>query len=195
MTYIFLLDRDLHNFADENTISAVSETISELVDSLTSKSNLAIDWFDSNSMIVNPDKFAAFVLTKSGQDTSETQISLKDNCITSENTVILLCIKIDCRLSFEKHVSKLCQAVASKLYAVKRLRPYIMNEKTGKIVIHSFVSCHFNYCPLVWYFATAKELQSLKISKKELYDSSLMITYRVHVPNFGGVRVRGQVWR
>ena len=75
MTYIFLLDRDLHNFADENTISAVSETIPELVDSLTSKSNLAIDWFDSNSKIVNPDKFTAFVLTKSGQHKSASKIT------------------------------------------------------------------------------------------------------------------------
>ena len=40
---LFLLDRDFHNFADDNTISAVSETIPELVDSLTSNSNLAID--------------------------------------------------------------------------------------------------------------------------------------------------------
>ena len=54
-----LLDRDLHNFADDDTICAVSETIPELVDSLTSKSNSAIDWFNSDSMIVNPDKFKA----------------------------------------------------------------------------------------------------------------------------------------
>ena len=34
----FLLDKDLLNFADDNTVSAVSETIPELVDSLTRKS-------------------------------------------------------------------------------------------------------------------------------------------------------------
>ena len=53
-------------------------------------------------MIVNPDKFKAIVLTKSGQDTFGIQISLKDHCITSEDTVTLLGIKIDSRLSFEK---------------------------------------------------------------------------------------------
>ena len=107
----FLLDRDLHNFADDSTISAVSETILELVDSLTSKSN------NSNSMTVNPDKFKAIALTKSGQDTSGIQINLKDHCITSENTATLLGIKIDSRLSFEKHASKLCKTAASKLNA------------------------------------------------------------------------------
>ena len=83
-------------------------------------SNLAIDWFNSNSIIVNPDKFKAIVLTVSGQDTSGIQISLKDHCITLENTVTLLGIKIDSRLSFEKHVSKLCKTAASKLNALKR---------------------------------------------------------------------------
>ena len=66
-------------------------------------------------MIVNPDKFKATVLTKSGQDSSGIHINLKDHCITLENTVTLLGIKIDSRLSFEKHVSKLCKTAASKL--------------------------------------------------------------------------------
>ena len=101
----FLLDRDLYNCADDNAISAVSETIPELVDSLTRKSK--IDWFNSNSRIFNPDKFEAIVLSKSGQDTSGIQISLNDHCIISENTVTRLGIKIDSRFSFEKHVSKL----------------------------------------------------------------------------------------
>ena len=157
-----VLQKDLHNFADDNTISAVSETIPELVDLLTTKSNLAIDWFNTNSMIVNPDKFKAIVLTKSRQDTSGIPINLKEHCITSENTVTLLSITIDCRLSLEKHVSELCKTAASQLNALKRLRPYILEEKTRKILIQSFVLSHFNYYPLVWYFTTAKQLQKIE---------------------------------
>ena len=157
-----VLQKDLHNFADDNTISAVGETIPELVDLLTTKSNLAIDWFITNSMIVNPDKFKAIVLTKSRQDTSGIPINLKEHCITSENTVTLLGIKIDCRSSFEKHVSELCKTAASQLNALKRLRSYILEEKTRKILIQSFVLSHFNYCPLVWYFTTAKQLQKIE---------------------------------
>ena len=128
MTYFSSVDKDLHNFAKDNTISAVSDIIPELVDSLTSKSSLAVDWFNSYSMNVNPDKFKAIGLTKSGKNTSGIQISLKDHCITSKNTITLLGIKIDCRLSFKKHVSKLYKTAASKLNALKRLRPYIISE-------------------------------------------------------------------
>ena len=65
-------------------------------------------------------------------------------------------------MSFEKHVSELCKTAASQLNALKRLRPYILEEKTRKILIQSFVLSHFNYCPLVWYFTTAKQLQKIE---------------------------------
>ena len=70
-------------------------------------------------MIVNPAKFKAIIWTKSGHDTYGIQISLKDHCITSEDAVTLLGIKIDSRLSFKKHVSKICITVASKQNALK----------------------------------------------------------------------------
>ena len=114
----YLLQNDLHNFADDNTISAVSQTISDLTHLLAFKSNLAIDWFRWNSMIVNPDKFKAIVLTKARQDTSGISINLRDHCITSEESVSLLGITIDCRLSFDKHVSTLCRKAASQLSAL-----------------------------------------------------------------------------
>ena len=91
----YLLQNNLHNFADDNTISAVGSTIPDLVDLLTEKSNLAIDWFHANSMIVNPDKFKAIVLTKSKQDTSGIPIGLRGHCIDSQNTVTLSGITID----------------------------------------------------------------------------------------------------
>ena len=165
----YLLQNDLHNFEDDNTISAVGSTIPDLVDSLTEKSNLSIDWFHTNSMIVNPDKCKAIVLTKSKQDTSGIPIGLRGHCIDSQNTVTLLGITIDCKLSFKKHVSGLCKTAASQLNALKRLRPYITHEKARKMLIQSFVFSHFNYCPLVWYFTTAKQLQKIeKIQERAL---------------------------
>ena len=85
-------------------------------------------------MIVNPDKFKAIVFTKSKQDTSGERIGLRGHCIDSQNTVTLLGITIDCKLSFEKHVSGLCKTAASQLNAMKRLRPYITHEKNSKNV-------------------------------------------------------------
>ena len=56
----YVLQSDLHNFADNNTISAISDTVSDLVNSLTDKANKAVDWFHVNKMIVNLSKILVF---------------------------------------------------------------------------------------------------------------------------------------
>ena len=58
-----VLQSDLHNFADDSTTSAISDTVSDLVNSLTDKANMAVDWYHVNNMIVNPEKFKAILLT------------------------------------------------------------------------------------------------------------------------------------
>ena len=62
--FFFVSDVSLQNFADDNTLSAFAETILEMIDVLQSGSEIIIDWFKNNKMIVNPDKFQAILLDK-----------------------------------------------------------------------------------------------------------------------------------
>ena len=158
----YILQSDLYNFADDNTIATIADTLSELISSLTFKSGLAIDWFEHNSMIVNPDKFKAIILSKSKHDTSGISLTLGNQNITTQKSVTLPGVTIDCELSFDKHVSGLCKTASSRLNALKRLRPIISSGKTRKILVHAFVLAHFNNCPLVWYYNTAKQLDKME---------------------------------
>ena len=44
----FLLGSDLHNFADDNTVTAVAETIQDLINSLEVKTSNATEWMKDN---------------------------------------------------------------------------------------------------------------------------------------------------
>ena len=55
---------ELHNFADDNTITSAENTLYELIQKLETESQTAINWFKSNEMIVNPDKFQAITINK-----------------------------------------------------------------------------------------------------------------------------------
>ena len=55
--FFFVVLASLYNFADDNTLSAFATTIPELIKILESESEVFIDWFKVNKMIVNPDKF------------------------------------------------------------------------------------------------------------------------------------------
>ena len=99
----FSLQEYLHNFADDNTVSAIADSLQALLEVLTEKANTAIDWFQFNDMIVNPGKFKVILLPKNKRNTSEYAIVLTGHEIKTQESVTLLGVTIDYKLSFEKH--------------------------------------------------------------------------------------------
>ena len=88
--------------------------------------------------------------------------------INSESSVLLLGFKIDSKLNFDKHTSKLCNKSAGQLSALNRLNRYLGFEGK-KILINSFIYGHFNYCPLVWHFCSKNSLNKIEnIQKRAL---------------------------
>ena len=52
--FYFILLATAHNFANDNTLACVSKTIQELIGSLGSECEVALNWFNENKLIVNP---------------------------------------------------------------------------------------------------------------------------------------------
>ena len=83
------------------------------------------------------------------------KFQIDNNEIESENSVTFLGITIDDRLSFDDHISKLCNKASMQINAILRLKKY-MNQKEFEVVLNSFMYSNFNYCPLVWHLSTNK---------------------------------------
>ena len=62
--FYFINDSSLYNYADDNTLSYVSNDVDTLVSTLEKDSLILIDWFTSNQMKANPDKFQAISIGK-----------------------------------------------------------------------------------------------------------------------------------
>ena len=115
-------------------------------------------------MIVNPEKFQAIVVKRNTKMKDSYPLNINDLTINYENSVKLLGIEIDNRLSFEKHVSTLCNKASNQLNAIGRIQKF-MGSKEKEVLFDSFVYSNFNYCPLVWHFCSYKSLY--KIEKKQ----------------------------
>ena len=63
----------------------------------------------------------------------------------------LLGVQIDGTLSFDNHISKLCQKASNKLYALGRISPY-MDQRKLRTLIRALITSQFQYCPLIWMF-------------------------------------------
>ena len=120
-----LLTQNLHNFADDNTITEIGETVQELINLLHVKTEKAINWLDLSNMISNPDKFKAIILSKEKLNTTDITFNFKGQNISAKEEVDLLGITIDNKLTFETHISSLCCKAAGQLNALKRLNYYI----------------------------------------------------------------------
>ena len=119
-------------------------------------------------MIVNPEKFQAIVVKRNAKMKDSYPLNINDLTINYENSVKLLGIEIDNRLSFEKHVSTLCNKASNKLNAIGRIQKF-MGFKENEVLLDSFVYSNFNYCPLVWHFCSSKSLSKIeKIQERAL---------------------------
>ena len=85
----------------------------------------------------------------------------------------MLGVHIDSKLSFDSHVSKLCQKASNKLYALARISPY-MNQNKLRYLMKAFITSQFQYCPLIWMFHSRQLSQ--KINK--IQERALRITYK-----------------
>ena len=64
-------------------------------------------------MIISPEKFQAIVVKKNAKMKDSYPLNINDLTINSENSVKVLGIEIDNKLSFEQHISILCDKARS----------------------------------------------------------------------------------
>ena len=76
-------------------------------------------------MIVNPDKFQANVVKKNCRMKYSYALNINNQTISSENCVKLLGIEIDNTVSFNKHISRLCEKASNQLNAIGRIQKYM----------------------------------------------------------------------
>jgi len=158
---VYFIKSDLGNFADDNTISDAAKNIPDLIKQLEDESNNAIEWFNNNQMIVNPDKFQAIILNRNSSDLGTYTLKFDNNVILTSSEVTLLGIEIDNKLNFKMHIHELVKRAGGQLNFLIRNKKFL-NYDAKKIVSESFILANFNYCPLVWHFCSAESMKKLE---------------------------------
>ena len=75
-----------------------------MISILESESNIAIDWFETNKMTVNPGKFQSIITDKKKQDHTKETFEIGDKAIEASPSVKLLGVQIDDNLNFNLHI-------------------------------------------------------------------------------------------
>ena len=160
---------NLHNFADDITLSAVAESLQILVNELEHQAKKAIDWLQMKQMIANPEKFKAIVLKRlNAKEDLNVNLQINDIRITTSSEVDLLGVTIDSKLTFDSYIRNICKKASRQLNALFRLNRYLLPHQR-KVLTKSFVFANFNYCPMVWHLCSCKNVQKMeRIHKRAL---------------------------
>ena len=80
----------------------------------------------------------------------------------------VLGIDIDDRLTFDGHISNMCIKAGRQLNVLQRLKGSL-DQDSRMAIYKSFIMSNFNYCPLIWMFASKTSLSKLEnIQKRAL---------------------------
>ena len=94
---------DLHNFADDNTITAVCDQLADLIKILEAEGELSVGWFRENEMVVNSEKFQAIILNRKEAQAAH-KLIIDNKEIKTTNSIKLLGINIDDQLKFNEDI-------------------------------------------------------------------------------------------
>ena len=92
--------------------------------------------------------------------------------IISEDEQVLLGVTIDSHLTFESHINNSCKKSSAKLNVLARISGY-MDITKRRIIMKSFITSKFGYCPLIWMFHSRR----LNNKINSLHERALRITY------------------
>ena len=159
--FYFILLATAQSFVDDNTLAFFSKTIQELIGSLESETEIALNWFNENKMIMNPGKFPAIIIYKRKQDDTNEIFKIGSKEIKVASQVKLLEEEIDNKLNFEQYINGICKSAANQLNTLIRLKMFLGFQER-KALVNSFVLSNFNYCSLAWMLTSSKSLTKIE---------------------------------
>lgn len=156
-------------YADDTNLKITAETYNELEIKANSDMYLLNTFFNSNNLLLNPDK-TNFISFQTRQTKSKIQpkITVNNKIIQSKDTIKFLGLEIDKNLNWNYHVNQLLSKISSGLYALTRLKP-LCEKETLKMIYFSYIHSII-YFGISLYGATNQQnLQLiLKMQKKAI---------------------------
>ena len=144
----FIENGEVCNYADDTTPYSCNKDLDLLKSNLEMDSLNAIEWFKNNYMKLNTDKCKLIVV---GQKDHMVNINVGGSNIEESKEVNLLGVLIDDELSFKTHLDERIRKANAKIAMIKRNQHFLTFQQR-KIVLSSFVHCHFSYAPLTLMF-------------------------------------------
>ena len=112
-------------------------------------------------------------------------IKIMGSTIKASKEEVVLGVRIDSDLTFKEHVTSVCCKAYQKLLELTRVSKYT-NLQKRRILMKSFITLQFIYCPLVWMCHS----RSLDNKVNHIHEEVLRIVYQDFQSSFSALLVK-----
>ena len=173
--FLFSENFSMANYADDCSPYEFSGSIDEVILKLQNDSLCLLEWYESNYLMPNPDKWYLLL----GDKGDNYFIKIGTDVISNSTDEKILGVYFDNKLNFNTHLMKLCKKASQKLHALARVSN-LMSIKQRKIIMNAFIHSQFNYCPLIW-MCHSRTVHSLI---NNIHERALRIVYKDNISSF-----------
>lgn len=119
-------------------------------------------WCERWGMRLNPSKTHSLIISRSRTDLpSHPPIVVNDSTINNCNTLKLLGVTLDAKLTFEPHLRSVASSVSQKVGLLRKCRKIYSDDAIVRNCFYSFILPFFEYCSPVWLSAAESNLKLL----------------------------------
>ena len=134
---LFKMPETFYNYADDNNLSVIEDTVRMVLHSLKKFTLQSIEWFDENGMESNLTKFHFMIMDRFAEHANIT-LDLGDIRLEAKGSVKQLGLIIDRKLNFEEQITNMCKKAGLQLAVLQRLAKHL-NKEDKMIIYQSYV--------------------------------------------------------
>ena len=155
-------------FADDTSLFHTHNNFESLIKETNQELIRISTWLATNKLILNISKTNYIIFTSKGKSYNKnvSNIKIDGNNIQQVNKTKFLGIIIEEHLNWSMHISHLCNIIARNVGILQKLR-YFIPTYVLKILYHSLVLSHLQYCTLLWANSYHSHLHKLRLLQKK----------------------------
>ena len=181
--FLFVNYSDICNYADDNSLSVANVSIEHIINKLESDIRNLDEWFHNNYMLLNQSKCQFLIIESNRSQRIETaKIKSSDKYIEETSKGKLLGIQFDNKLTMTDHIKQFCKQASYKLYALAKISQHLDEQKI-KILMKSFITSQFSYCPIIWMYCQRKSNKLIN----RIHERALRMAYNDYSSDFNSL--------
>ena len=155
-------------FADDTSLFHTHDNFESLIKETNQELTRISTWLTTNKLVLNISKTNYIIFSSKGKSYNKNvrNIKIDGNNIQQVNKTKFLGIVIEEHLNWALHISHLCNIIARNVGILQKLR-YFIPTYVLKILYHSLILSHLQYCTLLWANSYRSHLHKLRLLQKK----------------------------